>query len=113
MLSSRTLLAVLLTTTSAMAAKLQPGQAACPAKLLGHPIREVGMFNGPPAQMGEMVGDEEGWDVTMKQQDQQDPGFFIVCRFRGTKSTITVPVPISMTRCSGIGTERAPQVACK
>ncbi len=74
---------------------------ACPSVLHGHSLREIGMFDGPPSQMAELVPDDTAWNTQTKPKvgTEGKPAFYVQCRYRNTAEAITVPVPLDIKRC--------------
>jgi hypothetical protein len=66
------------------------GPMECPPALpraSGHPLANASLFDGPPAQMADLVpdraGDTDRWDL-----DGIDP--YLVCRFARTDKTVVL-----------------------
>ena len=104
---SRALFVVLLATS----AQAQV-QVVCPARLHDHPIRDIGLFVGPPEQGGEQMGGPDGWDVNVEGEHLRQPAYYVLCRFAGTQETVSMPVPLSAKWCALKGT-KVLQMVCR
>lgn len=95
---------VLLFSATAMAEKI-----SCPASLQinnkPHRLNDVSLFSGPPEERGELIPDTEDDTVwTIRGYPFYDRTgelpFYLVCKYKGTKETVTLKVPDSAKKCS-------------
>ena len=107
MWSSRNVLALALLLATPAAA-----QVACPASLHHHPIRDIGLFVGPPEEMGEQMGGPDGWDVNVQGEHLTKPAYYVQCRFAGTKETVSMPGPLTAKWCA-LRDTKALQMVCR
>ena len=76
--------------SSALAAVIK-----CPYSLNKHLFGSVSLFDGDPAGLADMIPIEGRWDVSKPATE----GWFLVCRYRGTKETKTFRVPDGVKFC--------------
>lgn len=95
---------ILLFSATAMAEKI-----ACPTSLQinnkPHRLNDVSLFSGPPEERGELIPDTEDDTVwTIRGYPFYDRTgelpFYLVCKYKGTKETVTLKVPDSAKKCS-------------
>ena len=67
----------------------------CPYSLNKHLFGSVSLFDGDPAGLADMIPIEGRWDVSKPATE----GWFLVCRYRGTKETKTFRVPDGAKFC--------------
>ena len=93
MWSSRAVLAVALLGCAPAAAE----HAACPSYTGTHPLDYASLFEGPPADKVELMGGDDGWDLTPYKD--KPARYFLVCRFSHTAATKLVALPAGVSGC--------------
>jgi hypothetical protein len=66
----------------------------------------VSVFEGPPAEMADLVPDD-GKDATDTRNDiwnlpQSDRGYWLVCHYANTTVTLSRQLPATVTRCEAV-----------
>jgi hypothetical protein len=81
----------------ATAGQSKPATVSCPAEHLGRPLEHAAIFAGPPAKMARIVPRVGGYQLDAQYWGPD--GFHLVCTYRATKETITIPLPRHIRAC--------------
>lgn len=90
----------------------QPLPIGCPPMHDGHRLSRVGLFDGHPSELAELVPGKDrmvvpapynGWTGPLSQ-------YTLGCMYAGTEAVVVVPLPIHVRTCDYVGRV---QVACR
>lgn len=100
--------------TSATTSVACPHQQRVGSKIA--PLTTADVFQGPPEKQASMIPDLETseWQLAGYQENSKTRGesLYLVCRYKGTKSTVTIRIPESATSCKVVGTRHGTAAEC-
>jgi hypothetical protein len=70
---------------------------SCPLTFEKHSLIDVGVFDGPPAKLAEIIPIEGEWELHYYPAQQNR--FYLGCRYKDILETRAVPVPTTATIC--------------
>lgn len=70
---------------------------SCPLSFEQHRLTDVGVFEGPPAELGEMIGAEGTWQL--EYYPGQGTQYYLGCRYDDVPEIQAIPVPTTATLC--------------
>ena len=80
------------------------------------PLTTADVFQGPPDKHASMIPDLETseWQLAGYQENSKARGesLYLVCRYKGTKSTVTIRIPESATSCKVAGARHGTAAEC-
>jgi hypothetical protein len=80
-----------------------PGTAAfaattsCPLTFEKHSLIDVGVFDGPPAELADMIGAGGKWPLGYSPNIQHH--YYLGCHYEGLAGLYEMPVPTTATIC--------------
>jgi hypothetical protein len=86
-----------------------PVEIGCPPMHRGKPLAKVGLFDGPPADLAQLMPRDGGYDVPAHPLSPSLPNFTLGCSYRGLKDVVTVVLPNHVRVCEFAN---YPQVRC-
>ena len=69
----------------------------CPQTHQGQPLARAAVFDGPPAQLVELIPLRGGW--RLNDGPASPGGYFLVCEYRGIAATVAIRLPTSICAC--------------
>ena len=89
--------------------------AACPQRQ-GGLLESASVFAGPPEKRLELMPDFATleWDLAAGQENARARGesIYLVCKYKGTKSTVTIKLAYEAARCKAEGIKNRTVISC-
>jgi len=80
-------------------------------------LEDIDIFEGPPENLASQMPDLETseWDLSQKLTTAKERGepFYMVCRYKGIKSTVVMKIPYSVKYCKIQGVKNGMAAACR
>jgi hypothetical protein len=80
-------------------------------------LEDIDIFEGPPENLASQMPDLETseWDLSQNQKTAKQRGepFYLVCRYKGIKSTVVMKIPYSVKYCKIQGVKNGMVAACR
>jgi hypothetical protein len=112
-LSRKLLLAIALLANGSAA--LATPLAACPQRQ-GGLLESASVFDGRPEKLVELMPDFATleWDLSAGQENARARGesIYLVCKYKGTKSTVTLKLAYEATLCKAEGIKNRTVISC-
>jgi len=70
---------------------------SCPLTFEKHVLVDVGVYDGPPAELAELIGADGNWTLGYSPNIRRQ--YYLGCHFEGLARIYAVPVPTSATLC--------------
>jgi len=70
---------------------------SCPLTFEKHSLVDVQVFDGPPAELADVVGAEGKWTLGYSPDTRRQ--YYLGCHYEGLAKLYAVPVPTSATLC--------------
>jgi len=84
-------------------------EIGCPPTHNGKPLVDVSLFDGPPADLADLIPRNGGWDLLGPPVSPNLPNYTLGCTYRGSKDVVTVVLPRHIRVCEFTN---GPQVRC-
>lgn len=116
---SKALLSTVLAATCQLSCGAEP--IFCPRTVVEKsaikPLQRADVFDGPPTEMVSQIPDLETleWDLAPSQAEAKlrNRPFYLVCRYKNTKRTITFKLPYDIKSCQIDGIKGRIVVVCQ
>jgi hypothetical protein len=89
---------------AACAASGRAANLSCPTTLAGHRLGPVSVFDGPPADLADLVPEQPGQEDIWTGLAANKHGTYLVCHYIETSETRTFELPPDVTRCTAVRT---------
>lgn len=80
-------------------------------------LEDIDIFEGLPGNLASQMPDLETseWDLSPSQKHAKERGepFYLVCRYKGIKSTVVMKIPYSVKYCKIQGVKKGMVATCR